>query len=170
LNDASWFDSKPPSAAESAKARSAAESMHLTMEEEHALGGMFPALFSYADIIENTEGLEHIMMKVVEKPSILSVVGHLGVSINFMFDTANFGPEDLVPLGWNGSQPAYHFPIRLEINNRLALRVTFVVTSPRPPLLTCGGIVSMLAENPSDKSTYLTWRIISARCGEVLAE
>ena len=54
----------------------------------------------------------------------------------------------------------------LELNKQPALRVTFVVTSPKPPLLGCGGIVGMLAEKPGEKETYLTLRVISARRAE----
>jgi CRISPR system Cascade subunit CasD len=41
--------------------------------------------------------------------------------------------------------PVYHFPLRLELNQRPALNVTLVVTTPDPPLLACGGIVGLLA-------------------------
>jgi hypothetical protein len=61
------------------------------------------------------------------------------------------------------AQPVYHLPMVLELNNQPALNITLVVTAPQPPLLTCGGIIGMLAERPGDKENYLTLRIISAR-------
>ena len=165
LDGAFWFSPDPPNSGVVAKARKTAETLQLSSDEERALGGVVPALFSYGDIIEHTKGLQDIMLKVVEKPSIWSVVGHLGVRVNLILDSKDFGHEDLASWGWNGSPPAYQFPMFMQINGRLALTVTLVVTSPRPPLLACGGIVGMLAEKPGDNSTYVTWRIISARYG-----
>jgi hypothetical protein len=158
-----WLGPKPPSAAQIAEFRKTAEATHITTEEERAVGGMLPALLSYFEIVGETEGLEDIMMKVIRKPSVWSVVGHLGVSVNLSLDSKHVGPADSA--AWNVPEhpPAYYFPMLLEINNKLALTVTFVVTRPHPPLLTCGGIIGMLAEKPGDKETYLTLRIISAR-------
>ena len=170
LDGAFWFSPAPPSSTVVEKARKAAESLKLSADEERALGGVLPALFSYGEIIEHTKGLQDIMMKVVEKPSIWSLVGHLGVTVNLVIDSKHFGPEDLAPWGWTDRPTAYRFPMFLELNGRLALTVTLVVTSPRPPLLPCGGIVGMLAEKPSEKATYLTWRIISARYARTPAD
>ncbi len=165
LDGAFWFSPEPPNSSVVAKAQKTAEILQLSVDEERALGGVLPTLFSYGDIIEHTKGLQDIMMKVVEKPSIWSVVGHLGVRVNLIIDSKDVGREDLGSWGWNGNPAAYQFPMFMQINGRLALTVTLVVTSPRPPLLACGGIVGMLAEKPGDKSTYMTWRIISARYG-----
>lgn len=158
-----WFGSSAPKAAEVVKARETAAALHLTTDEERALGGMFPALFSYAQVIEHTQGLQELMMKVIAKPSIWSVVGHLGVTAVLTVDSRHVGAMDLSQWGWPGSPSAYRLPMLFELNNKPALRVTLVVTDPRPPLLTCGGIIGMLAEKPDDKETYLTLQIIGAR-------
>jgi hypothetical protein len=124
---------------------------------------MFPALFSYFGVIEHTEGLEDILLKVVEKPSVWSVVRHVGVSADLTLDTKQIAPAESKTWGIPGEPPAFYFPMSLRLNHRLALTVTFVVTQPRPPLLTCGGIIGMLAERPNEKETYLTLQIVSAR-------
>jgi hypothetical protein len=159
-----WYSSDPPDAAQVAKSRKADAFAHLTPEEDRALGGAIPALLSYVDVIQHTEGLEDIMLRVIEKPSIWSVIEHLGVSADLMFDAKHLGPADLTPFGIGGHSSAYYFPMLFKLNHRLALTVTFLVTDSRPPLLSCGGIVGLLAERPGDKETYLTLRIISARC------
>jgi hypothetical protein len=159
-----WFGSGPPNAEQFANTRKFDERLKLSLEEEHALGGAIPAFMSYAHVVEHVEVLQNIMEQVIEKPSLWSVIGHLGVTVDLRPEPKHIGPADLSRWGWTTNTPAYHFPILLELNHQLALTVTFEVTSPRPPLLTCGGILGMLAENPSHKETYLTLRVISARC------
>jgi hypothetical protein len=58
---------------------------------------------------------------------------------------------------------AYALPWAATLNKRDALDVTMIVTSPRPPLLTCGGILGLLAQDPEDPAKYLTLRVISAK-------
>jgi len=158
-----YFGSQPPNAAEIAKARRAAERLQLTLEDERALAGGIPALFSYFEVVEHTEGLEDILLKVVRKPSLWSVIRHVGVTVNFRFDVKHVAPAKPEEWGLPSGSAIYYFPMAVELNNQLALRVTFAVTSARPPLLACGGIIGMLAERPGDKETYLTLRIVSAR-------
>ena len=52
----------------------------------------------------------------------------------------------------------------LRLNQRRSLELTLVVTAPAPPLLSCGGVLGLLAENPDDKQVYLSLRIVSAQC------
>jgi hypothetical protein len=158
-----WFGPAPPKASEAAEARQLSDSLQLTDGEERAVGGMVPALLSYVKVVNHTRGLEDILYKVVDKPSVWSVVRHVGVSANLSIDSKHFAPAD--PSSWRlpADTPAWFFPMQLELNRRLALVVTLTVTSPSPPLLSCGGIVGMLAERPGDPETYLTLRIISAR-------
>jgi hypothetical protein len=159
-----WFGSNLPNAAQVDEGKKLAEALKLTDADERALGALIPAMLSYFEVVEHTEGLEDILLRVVEKPSLWSVVRHMGVSVDLELDSKHFAPADLTSWGLPASQAAYYFPITLELNHRLALTVTFVVTNPRPPLLACGGVVGMLAERPGDKQTYLTMRVISARC------
>ena len=158
-----YFGSSPPNAAQVAEARRVAERLQLTVEDERALAGGIPALFSYFDVVEHTEGLEDILLKVVRKPSLWSVIRHIGVTVNLRFDVKHIAPAK--PEQWNlpAEAPIYYFPMGVDLNNQPALTVTFAVTSARPPLLTCGGIIGMLAERPGDKETYLTLRIVSAK-------
>jgi len=105
---------------------------------ERALAGGIPALFSFFDVVQHTEGLEDILLNVVRKPSLWSVITHIGVSVNLRVDVKNMLPADPTPWGSLSGSPMYYFPLMLDLNRELALKVTFVVTSPRPPLLACG--------------------------------
>lgn len=146
-----------------AEGRKAVATRGITPDDERALAGAVPALRSYFSLVQETKGLEGIMLKVVETPSLWSIVKNRGVRTGLGFDTKRFASIDPEP--WNiPSRPsAYDFGIDLSLNDHLAARVTLVVTTPRPPLLTCGGIVGFLVENPSDPGNFLTLRIVSAR-------
>jgi hypothetical protein len=108
--------------------------------------------------------LQDIFFKVVDMPSVWSMVRHVGVTANLKFETEQFRGADA--FAWDASERAgvYYFPMSLDLNNQPALKLTLVVTAPKPPLLGCGGIVGMLGEKPGEKETYLTLRIVSA-CG-----
>ena len=158
-----WFSPHPPNAAQLAEGVRLAKGLQLTAEEERALGGMFPTLFSYFAIVQHTEGLEDILFKVVEKPSVWSVVRHVGVTADLTVDSEHFSLAEHNACAAGARSAAYYFPMQLTLNKKPALTVTFLVTDPRPPLLACGGIVGLLAEKPGGKETYLTLRILSAR-------
>jgi hypothetical protein len=157
------FGGKPFSDSEIAKGRKLAEITHITGDDERALCGSGPALLSYFDFVEHTPGLQDICLKVIDMPSVWSLIRHAGVTANLTFQTEKFRGADAFAWESSANTLSYYFPMSLELNSQPALRVTLVVTSPKPPLLGCGGIVGMLAEKPGEKETYLTLRIISAR-------
>jgi len=157
------FGSKPFSESKIAKGRKLAEMTHITSEDERALCGSCPALLSYFDLVQHTPGLQDICVKVVDMPSVWSMIRHVGVTANLIFETEQFRAADSFAWEPAGNAPVFYFPMLLELNKQPALKVTFVVTSPKPPLLGCGGIVGMLAERPGEKETYLTLRVVSAK-------
>jgi hypothetical protein len=157
------FRGTPFSDADIAKGRKLAEDAHITTDDERALCGACPALLSYCNCAQHTPGLQDIFFKVVETPSVWSVVRHMGVSANLTVRSDLFRAADAVAWDASAGVPVYYFPIALDLNDQPALRLTMVVTAPKPPLLACGGIVGMLAEKPGEKETFLTLRIVNAR-------
>jgi hypothetical protein len=157
------FGPKPFSDSEIAKGRKLAEKTHITSDDERALCGSCPALLSYFDFVQHTPGLQDICFKVVDMPSVWSMIRHVGVTANLTFETEQFHTADAFAWESSANTPAFYFPMLLKLNQQPALKVTFVVTSPKPALLGCGGIVGMLAEKPGEKETYLTLRVVSAR-------
>jgi len=157
------FNSKPFSEAEIAKNRKMADTLHLTAEDERALAGSAPALMSYFAIVQETAGLDDILFKIVDLPSLWSMIRNGGVNANIRFDTKHIAtaPDALLTLPTNPK--LYQFPVALDLNNQPALNITLLATAPQPPLLTCGGIAGMLVERPDGKGTYLTLRVISAK-------
>ena len=125
--------------------------LHITPQERSALAVGEPALTTYFQAVGETPNLEEIMWKVISLPSIWSIVKHRGVSVSLDFDLQNIGPVPLPP-GWDlpGKGTVYSMPLSLALNEKPALNVTLIVTSPSPSLVACGGIIGFVAQNPSD--------------------
>jgi hypothetical protein len=157
------FSGQPFSEATIAKTRKMTDPVRLTLEEERALAGAAPALMSYFNVVQRTEGLSEILFELIDLPSMWSLLRRGGVNTNFRFANENLGPAD--DSAWNLGFPIYNLPLVLELNKHPALNITFVATAPRPPLLPCAGVVALLAEKPGHKETYLALRILSARRG-----
>jgi hypothetical protein len=140
--------------------RKADESWHVDPAEERALAGSFPALLSAQEAPE----LVDILTKALDRPSLWSLLWHVGISsTEFRWDSARLAPAD--PLAWqvSGQPAAYYCPMTLFLNHHPSLDLTMVVMAPRPPFLSCGGVLGVLAEKPGDKQIYLTLRVVSAR-------
>jgi hypothetical protein len=157
------FSNKRFSDAEITKTRNVTRPVQLTDAEERALAGSVPALLSYFNIVQSTDGLSDILFELVDLPSMWSLVR--GVKTNFRFVNENLRAGDDSAWGFPDRSSVYYLPLVLELNKHPALNITFVATNPRPPLLPCAGVVAFLAEKPGHKQTYLTLRIISARRG-----
>jgi hypothetical protein len=142
--------------------RKLAESLQITHEDEQAVAGSIPALLSYFSVVQQIPGLQDIFLKVVDMPSLWSIIRHTGVSANITVETDDIKRAALDSWTLPSGSPAYYFPLLLDLNEHPALRITLVVSNPRPPLLACGGIVGFLVEKPGDKQTFLTLRVVGA--------
>ncbi len=138
--------------------------MDPTPAERQTLSATIPALISYIEIIQHTEGLEDLLRKLIELPSLWSIVKHLGVQADLRFgDDVLPSPANAADWKLEPSTPVYYFPMFLRLNREPALKISLVVTSPRPPLRICGGVVGVVAETIGDEETYMTMRLISAK-------
>jgi hypothetical protein len=154
---------EPFTEAQIAEGRKAAAALQLTVAEQRGLAGLGPALLSYFELVQHTPGLDRLFYKVVDLPSVWSVVRRVGVKTSIDIEPEHFGPINTASWGLPTHPPGYGFPLAVRLNGQPALTVTLVVAPPRPPLLACGGIIGLLAEKPSEKETYLILRILSAR-------
>lgn len=134
-----------------------------TLAEQRAVCGTFPALISYFEIVQHTDGLKDLLYKLVELPSLWSMIKHRGVDVNFSFGNG-LAPAPANPIDWHlpASSEAYYFPWLVRLNGEPALKITLVVTSPQSPLLICGGVVGVLLEKIDDEEIYMTMRLLSA--------
>ena len=156
----------PFNAEKIAQDRKFEKQFQITTNEERALAGWYPAMYSYFNSVGQTPNLDTILLKVIHLPSLWSIVKHTGIQADFQIGVDDIAPISL-PAGWDlpGHAPVYELPLYLTLNGEPAINATLFVTDPHPPLLTCGGIIGFLAENPLDKENYMTLRIISAQSG-----
>jgi hypothetical protein len=151
------FAPRPFSDKEIAETRKQTNSVRLLAEEERALAGSAPALESYFNIVQRTEGLSDILFKLIDLPSMWSIARNKGVTVNFRF-LNHVKQREIVA----GKISVYEMPITLELNGQPAMNFTMVLTSPRPPLLPCAGILGLVATRPGVKDTYLAVQVLSA--------
>ena len=144
-----------------ARGRELTNIIHLTVEEERALGGAGPALESYFTIVQQTEGLSDILFKLVDLPSMWSIARNKGVDVNFHFGNKEIRERKVAA----GNPVAYEIPLALKLNGQAALQITIVATRPQPPLLTCAGITGLVATRPGAKDTWLAVQLLSAKRG-----
>jgi hypothetical protein len=146
------------------KCRKADETWHINPAEERALAGSLPALLSYFKTAQEAPELLDILAKALDRPSLWSLLWNRGISsTSFEWDPPRIAPADASEWQVSGRPAAYYCPMTLFLNHHPSLDLTLVVTSPQPPLLSCGGVLGLLAEKPGDKQIYLTLRIVSAR-------
>jgi len=125
------------------------------------------SLYGLARVVRSNRSLFPLLRRVVDMPSVLSVLLHFGV--DFRLDTPlqraerwRTGlPEPL-------DLPAYRAPLRVTINGAPALRISVVAAEPRSPLTLSAGIVEFLVERPSDPSVRLEARLLAARRGDAV--
>lgn len=139
------------------------ELLNLSNEDERVLYGMGPAMSSFFSIVEHTSGLEKILFQLVNLPSVWSMVWHVGVRADLQLPAGPIVARSANDWGLHATNSSYYIPIALTLNKQPALNVTMVAAPPQPPLLTCAGIVGILAETPGDKEQYMTIRVISAK-------
>jgi hypothetical protein len=145
----------------------AMSAMDPTSAEQRTVCGTIPALMSYFNVVRHTEALSELFYKLVDLPSLWSMIRHGGVNMDLSFGHGD-APSLADPADWNPPAPAsvYYFPWMLRLNEQPALKVTMVTASPRRPLLICGGVLGLLVERIGDEETYMTFRVVSAK-GEV---
>jgi hypothetical protein len=134
----------------------------LSAQEERTVGGMFPALVTFFNAAQTTPGIREIMWTVLDLPSAWSLVKHGGRIVpGFTFGDNISAVE---PAAWAmPDRGLFYLGLDLALNEQPALRVSFVVTSPAPPLLNTAGIVGLVAQSPTKKDKRMDLQVIAAR-------
>lgn len=162
----------PPSAGKAGTASTAASSgpapvvpaAALSEAEERALFGFVPTLGAFLQTVQNTPGLREILWDLLKKPSVWTFLKHRGgIDLNLDLN----GPDavsPVEPLTWAPvATPLYRMSPVLSIYGKPALRCALIVTAPRPPLLTTGGIIGLAATPPDSSDKRLDVRIVAVR-------
>ena len=120
------------------------------------------ALRNMLHVVRESAVLYDILWTVLDKPSIFSVIGNLGVRVSVQEDFAK--ARLLAPLTLEGQTFAvYELPVELQLNGRPALRSRLLVTEPASPLNLSAGILRLDAFQPSDPSARVSIRVLAAR-------
>ena len=142
-----------------------AEALRDTQEAVHhrleTVGDSLMAMLAFLNAIRDNEQLGQILWQVVQKPSVWSILVHLGVSTDITLSASEPWPH---PLGPDAPDlPAYRVPMSIELNGTPALRCSIVVVRPWSPFAICAGITSVVAERPDDSGVRFRMRMVAAR-------
>jgi hypothetical protein len=143
------------------KNQALAQQIGFTPEREQAYWGSVPVLLEFVNIVVKTPGLQDILKEVLDVSwwSILSSGGkakpHIRV-IGRHVRKLNEGGPSIVE--------QYMFPFVLEVNDKPAMASFLIVTKPKAPLATTGGVIGIQAGRPYDNNPQLTIRLIATAC------
>lgn len=153
--------SLPRSAEEIQAARPFNDAVHLTPEEERLDFGVYFSVVQFFSAACKVAAFQDVLLQVVNKPSLWSAITHLGVrmDLNFWWMDVQAVSDGRIGV----ALPAYQFPLKVFLNGALGVKATLAVTTPRPPLQTCAGIVALCIEHPTDENKRVFIRLIAAR-------
>jgi len=143
-----------------ARDKSVAEANGLRTEDERAIAAMGPALDEYLKIAEHTPGLRELVFAVADLPPIWRWL--TGGQTGFYFDPPQMAQLDGGAWGLPGT-PVYRAPFTYWLKGTRAMKGVFFFTAPKPPLLTCAGIVALQVESPTHPEKRLELRVLAAR-------
>jgi hypothetical protein len=129
-------------------------------EEKEAYGAAY-SLAEFLKVILSRPELVDILWRIADKPSAWSIIkngGSVAVGINSDEDPAVADSASWALPGY----ALFRFPVVISLNQKPALRCALIVTSPRPPLLTCAGIVGIAAEPAENSDRRLEIRVVAA--------
>lgn len=153
--------SRRPKAEAIESGRKAAAAFGLTPEEERLTFSVYFALRSFYQAASEIPACRDVLEQVLQKPSLWSIAGHLGLNATFKY---GWQGVRILPTGrFPVSTPVYVLPVSLALNGQPALEAQLAVTSTRPPLRNCAGIVALVAGHPTDASKLVFMRLLSAR-------
>lgn len=152
---------RPPTAEVLAAGQKAAAAFGLTVNEERLAFSVYFALRAFYAAATEIPACREVIEQVIEKPSLWSVAGNLGVHTNFEY---GWQKVQVLPRGTFAlDAPVYLLPVRLSLNNRPALQADLAVTTTRPPLRNCAGIVALALQHPTDRNRRAFLRVLGAQ-------
>jgi hypothetical protein len=156
---------KPFSKTEIAEGQKFAAACQMTSDDERACAGFGAAIQGFFGLATQTPGLNKILFRVFDSPSIWSLVrkGRMpsgGISWDLVAT-----PLDLQAWCLPSVRPLYALPLTVVVNDRPGLYLSALVIAPHPPFLLTGGVVALLAVNTTDREKWLLVVVMSARRG-----
>jgi len=143
-----------------ARDKSVAEADGLHPDDERAIAALGPALDEYLQIALHTPGLKELVFAVADLPPIWRWI--TGGQNGPYFDPPQIAQLDGAAWGLPGT-PVYRAPFTYWLKGTRAMKGVFFFTAPKPPLLTCAGIVALQVESPTHPEKRLELRVLAAR-------
>jgi hypothetical protein len=140
------------------------EAVRLTPEEERLDFGVYFSVTNFFYAATEVAAFRDVLEQVVSEPSIWSMITHTGVRMDLSFWWMDV--QAITDSRAGTSLPIYQFPLKVFLNGALGIKSTLVVSTPRPPLQTCAGIIAICVEHPADESKRLFIRVLAARRAE----
>lgn len=131
----------------------------------HMYGG-FATLTAFLRIIRKNELLSSVLWKVIDRPSLFSLIFHGGVtlSLNAQLTTSTPLPDtDL--RGRLAELPGHRTTLRLNANDSPVLNTIMWVTEPHSPYRLSGGIIAVEGFRPSDARVRFRMELLAAKRG-----
>jgi len=154
-------DSHPLSKDQLEKGKRFVNLIQPTEDEERTIFSVSFALNAFLSAALDIDEFSDLVDCVLNKPSVWGVLSHFGVRRFLNYDVSTVHSVDASYLGVN--MPAYRMPLRLRLNDEVALAAVITMTAATPPLQTCAGIIEVYAEHPVDPGKRLLIQLIAGR-------
>jgi hypothetical protein len=123
-------------------------------------------LFSLQNLAHSDPALQELLFLVVDKPNLLSLVTHLGVTLVIESrhrERTLVVPSDLLDLP--GRLEVRVAAMDLRINGTMALWADLLAVRPTGALGVCGGLVGAIARHPTEPGRFAVARLLATRRG-----
>lgn len=119
-------------------------------------------MYQLFGVLRENEALGPLLLRVVRRPSILSIVTNGGVTLLLEARLEEAVQVDPTPFG---APRAMRYPVRILANGTLALEAAFFVVAPQPPNHLSAGVVAIDAWHPDEPERRFTMRLLGGRRG-----
>ncbi|MFO1055257.1 MAG: hypothetical protein U1F36_23810 [Planctomycetota bacterium] len=129
----------------------------LTSAEAHDIGLSITSLQTLLDMIQADAQLSDLLQRVAKMPSLISIVGNLGVSVGIQPDFTHARHVEA-----RGGD-AWRVPLTVTANDQPAVLVLADVVTPGSPLNLSAGVVRLTARRPGEDRARLVLELLAAR-------
>jgi hypothetical protein len=151
-----------------AEGRRQAAAIAMTEDDERRVCEVLLSLTAFYEAGTTVPAFAEVLERVVEKPSLWSIAGHLGLRATITYP---WDGEGLIARDASAGPPAlFQIPVELNFNGKPALRAWLAVGVPRPPLHVSAGVLGVYAEHPSDPQKRLYIRTVAGGAESKLKE
>jgi len=123
----------------------------------------FELMRTLQGLADTDPNLQDLLFRVVDKPSVWSVVTRLGVNVSVGWDASK--SSRFAPALAEASGPVRCAPIKLFVNGDIASWVDLLVGKPRAATMVCGGLVGAIARHPTEPGRMAVVRLLATRRG-----